>query len=123
VLGVKLIAGRNLRRADAGRTVIVINETMARKYWMPETAIGQTIVSLPAWDGWNQPGELEIVGVVQDFRKFLSGGRRRRPSPPWSSGSSRASPCGRLRSPKRSTGGCELRESGPAWRARSARSR
>jgi putative ABC transport system permease protein len=35
---------------------------------MPETAIGQTIVSLPPWGGWNQPGELEIVGVVQDFR-------------------------------------------------------
>jgi macrolide transport system ATP-binding/permease protein len=64
VLGIPLVAGRMLAPADAGRGVVLVNESLARRLWTIEGAVGQRIVA-PA-NGWNMPGELEIVGVVRD---------------------------------------------------------
>ena len=58
--------GRGFQPEDAGRAVIVVNEAMAKRYWPGARAVGQRIVSTPPDNGWNMPGELEIIGVVQD---------------------------------------------------------
>jgi predicted permease len=64
LMGSIIVDGRALEPSDARRQVIVVNETMARQFWPGKRAVGQRIVC--AAGGWNMPGELEIVGVVQD---------------------------------------------------------
>jgi len=61
--GLKIVAGRNLSRADSVNEFI-INETLARimGYKLPEEAIGRTIVWL------NKP--YPIVGVAADFYPY-----------------------------------------------------
>jgi predicted permease len=66
LMNVAIRDGRGFSAADAGRPVIVINEAMANRYWPGKRAVGQRIVSTPPDNGWNMPGELEIIGVVQD---------------------------------------------------------
>jgi predicted permease len=68
LLGVPVLAGRALDDADRGTRVIVVNETMARRFWTVESAVGQRIVVEPGAGGWNTPGELEIVGVAGNMR-------------------------------------------------------
>jgi predicted permease len=63
LMGLAIRDGRGFQPADAERPVIVVNEAMARRYWPGARAVGQRIISNA---GWNMPGELEIVGVVQD---------------------------------------------------------
>jgi predicted permease len=53
VLGIPLLAGRNFAPGDAGRHAVLINETMAQRYWPNQNPLGQR-------------GEYEIVGVVRD---------------------------------------------------------
>ncbi len=58
VLQIPIVAGRNLEPADGARNAIVINETMARRYWTTATAaVGKTILSALTH---------EIVGVAKD---------------------------------------------------------
>jgi len=67
-LRIPLLAGRDVREtdgADAPR-VIVVNETLARRFFPGEDAVGKHI----AWDGPTQAEDLEIVGVVGDVRAF-----------------------------------------------------
>jgi putative ABC transport system permease protein len=66
LMGTPVIDGRGLQASDTGRSVIVVNETMARQFWPGRRAVGQRIVCTPPESGWNMPGELEIVGVVRD---------------------------------------------------------
>jgi predicted permease len=66
LMGLSIVDGRGFDPSDAGRPVIVVNQTMANRYWPGRSAVGQRIVCTPPESGWNMPGELEIVGVVQD---------------------------------------------------------
>jgi predicted permease len=66
LMGTPIVDGRGLQPDDTGRSVIVVNETMARQFWPGRRAVGQRIVCTPPESGWNIPGELEIVGVVKD---------------------------------------------------------
>ena len=59
VLRIPVLAGRNFIEQDAGRPVLVINETLAKQYWPAGNAIGKTLI-------WDQPSPSEIVGVVKD---------------------------------------------------------
>jgi putative ABC transport system permease protein len=61
-----ILDGRGFDTSDRGHAVIVINETMARRYWAGKRVVGQRIVCTPPESGWNMPGELEIIGVVRD---------------------------------------------------------
>jgi predicted permease len=68
-MGVRLLAGRLLSQAD-DRTdaprVVVVNETLARRYWPEASPVGARI-------GLGQNVEAEIVGVVGDLRqRFLA---------------------------------------------------
>ena len=63
MMGTRLLRGRAFAErdnADAGR-VVIVNETMARKYWPDGTAVGRTIrVKGP------MAADFEIIGIVQD---------------------------------------------------------
>jgi putative ABC transport system permease protein len=66
-LGVRLLAGRSIDEQDrAGAPpVAVVNETMARRFWPGESAIGKRVGfgRLGSTDDW-----LTIVGVVSDVK-------------------------------------------------------
>jgi predicted permease len=66
VAGVPIVAGRALDARDAGRPAIVISESLARRHWTVATAVGRRVLSAPPANGWNMPGELEVVGVARD---------------------------------------------------------
>jgi putative ABC transport system permease protein len=57
VLGIPVIAGRNFVPGDGDRHAIVINETMAQRYWPNENPLGKVIDT-------GKPSE--IVAVVRD---------------------------------------------------------
>jgi predicted permease len=59
VLRIPVLAGRNFVEQDAGRPVMMINETLAKQYWPAESAVGKTLV-------WDAPSPREVVGVVKD---------------------------------------------------------
>ncbi len=65
-MGIPLLAGRALTERDNSRAprVMLINETMARKYWAHSNPIGQHVTMLD----WGPPLEGEIVGVVGDVK-------------------------------------------------------
>ncbi|MGD8699894.1 MAG: ABC transporter permease, partial [Gemmatimonadales bacterium] len=67
-LGIPLQAGRDVRDTDAAGAprVTVVNETLARRLFSGEDAVGKRI----AWDGPTRAEDLEIVGVVGDVRAF-----------------------------------------------------
>ena len=64
-MGISLRAGRSFTDADREDTppVVVINETMQRRFWPDDDAIGKRV----KWGGWND-GWLTIVGVVADVK-------------------------------------------------------
>ena len=65
VLGVPLVAGRSLRASDVPGSAIVVNESLARLMGPSTSVIGRRL-HVPADNGWNFPGDPEIVGVVRD---------------------------------------------------------
>jgi predicted permease len=58
VLGIPIVAGRNLAATDEGRHNIVVNQAMARRYFNGENAAGKSIIV-----GENV---MQIVGVSRD---------------------------------------------------------
>jgi len=66
-LGVSLYAGRYLAESDGPEAplVMVINETMARRYWPDESPLGARL----AWGGSDEP--LTVVGIVGDVKRQL----------------------------------------------------
>jgi predicted permease len=65
VLGIQLVAGRALQRDDRPGSVVVVNETLARRYWPDGNAVGQT-ASIGA-------GTAEVVGVIRDAQLNVLG--------------------------------------------------
>jgi hypothetical protein len=65
-LGVRLVEGRVPDSRDAGGAppVIVINETLAKRYWPHETALGHRITLSGRTEVWRT-----IIGVVKDVRE------------------------------------------------------
>ncbi len=57
-LGIPIVAGRALEPADTDRNIVVVNETLAKRYWPGQSALGKTI----------QAGKTgySIAGVVKD---------------------------------------------------------
>ncbi|HET9358319.1 MAG TPA: ABC transporter permease [Vicinamibacterales bacterium] len=58
-LGIRLVAGRGFDDADAGRDVVIVNESMAR-LWPDSSALGRSVIIARG----GQP--IEIVGIVRD---------------------------------------------------------
>jgi putative ABC transport system permease protein len=68
-MGISMKKGRAFTDEDRADTTpfVVINETMARRFWPGEEAVGKRI----RWGGWNPQGWLTIAGVAADV-KFSS---------------------------------------------------
>jgi len=75
-LGVRLLEGRDVDASDStgGPDVAVINQTMARKFWPDESAIGHTFQTINP----TRSRTCRIVGVVADHKRH---GVLERPSP------------------------------------------
>jgi macrolide transport system ATP-binding/permease protein len=58
VLGIPVVEGRNFTRADAGRNVILINQTTAARFWHGASPVGKMAFS--------NNKTLAVVGVVKD---------------------------------------------------------
>ena len=67
VIGSRLQAGRFFDEGDRADSqyVAIINQAMAREYWPDEDPIGERIRLGPP-----EASELEVVGVVSDFRQY-----------------------------------------------------
>ncbi|HEX7316271.1 MAG TPA: ABC transporter permease [Pyrinomonadaceae bacterium] len=65
-MGIPVTAGRSFTERDAAQApkVVVINETMAKRFWPQENPVGKRITI-----GYGQPVPREIVGVVGDVRQ------------------------------------------------------
>jgi putative ABC transport system permease protein len=67
-MGIPLVAGRTFAAydsADAPR-VVVVNETLAKRYWPGENPVGRRILI----DGGSEPVPHEVVGVLGDVKSF-----------------------------------------------------
>jgi predicted permease len=75
VVGVPMVEGRTFKDDDleSARRVAIINETMARRFWAGQSAIGQLLYT----DGYENPPH-EVVGVARDH-KIRSVGEEPRP--------------------------------------------
>ena len=63
----RLIQGRLLAQEDElrQRSAVVINRTMARRFWPGESPLGRHVT----WAGPNPPWSAEVVGVIEDVRQ------------------------------------------------------
>jgi putative ABC transport system permease protein len=68
-MGIQLIQGRGIEERDvrAGPGVVVINSTMARRFWPDRSALG-TRIRIGMDDGDAEPYWRTVVGVVGDVR-------------------------------------------------------
>ncbi|MEO6995657.1 MAG: FtsX-like permease family protein, partial [Lacunisphaera sp.] len=88
--GLHLIQGREFRETDrpGAPRVIIINESMARKFWPGESPLGKRIGDVdPANPAW-----MEVVGVVNDFTPatdYMPTGDRFVMLHPWAQNSNR----------------------------------
>jgi predicted permease len=64
-IGVPLVAGRAFTQEDVaqGRKVVIVNETLARRYWPGGSAVGRLLHS----GGLDQPA-WEVVGIARDHK-------------------------------------------------------
>jgi predicted permease len=63
VLKIPIVRGRGFTAADASEPVIVVNETLARRYWPAEDAIGASVVL-----DRDAPQTVRVIGVAKDAR-------------------------------------------------------
>ena len=65
-MGIAIVRGRGFTERDDERAaaVVVVNETMAAKYWPGEDPIGQRVTL-----SYNRTGPREIVGIARDVKQ------------------------------------------------------
>lgn len=64
---ISLKAGRTFTERDLNRPVVIINETMAKRFWPGRNTVGLKFINGP----WGpQPSWVTIVGVVVDVKQF-----------------------------------------------------
>jgi len=64
-LKIPLLSGREFTGADAQKSTIIINRTMARKFWPGTDPVGQRVISIA-----DRSTPREIVGVVEEVKSF-----------------------------------------------------
>lgn len=68
-MGIKLVAGRFFDEHDAsGPPVLIIDETLARKAWPNESAVGKKLQISFSMDRSTDRGWYEVVGVIEHVR-------------------------------------------------------
>ena len=73
-LSIRTLAGRDFTAEDAtgSARVVIVNESLARKFFAGESAVGQEIRLLPgSRTAWLRPASLHIVGVVSNIKDVL----------------------------------------------------
>ncbi|HEV8483081.1 MAG TPA: FtsX-like permease family protein, partial [Blastocatellia bacterium] len=67
-MGVRFIEGRDFtdQDRDGAKKVLIVNETLSRKLWSGESAVGK-LLNL---GDTNQPEWWEVVGVINDIKSF-----------------------------------------------------
>ena len=71
-MGVPLLSGRYLEDRDSsGPAAVVVNRTVARRFFGDANPVGQTLIWAPARDYARSTlhAPLQIVGVVEDIRQ------------------------------------------------------
>jgi predicted permease len=73
--GIPIVAGRGFERSDIAGAVpsVIVNETLARRYWPGRNPIGEAATVYKAAQGradFGQPVRVTVVGVVGDVRHF-----------------------------------------------------
>jgi len=64
---ISLEAGRSFTERDLNRSVVIINETMAKRFWPGRSPVGLKFINGP----WGpKPSWATIVGVVADVKQF-----------------------------------------------------
>lgn len=65
--GIPMVAGRSFNQGDTptSRKVIVVNESVVKKFFPHRNPIGTTVYA-----GWNSPYPVEIVGVCADAKYY-----------------------------------------------------
>jgi predicted permease len=61
VLGISVLAGRDIRATDSNRSIALVNEETARRLWPDGNGLGQTIIV-------RQDEVREVVGIVRSAR-------------------------------------------------------
>jgi predicted permease len=76
VMGIDLLSGRAFSDSDDehGRDVAIVSESLARKFWPNQDAIGRTFST-----GSDKARKLEIVGIARDAEFQIYGGGKTRP--------------------------------------------
>jgi hypothetical protein len=76
-LAIPVVEGRDFTAFDSetAPSVIIVNETLARRFWPGQRAIGQRLRPADASDG---AGPMEVIGVARDS-KYVSVGEDPRP--------------------------------------------
>ncbi len=69
-IGVKLLQGRGFNQFDTATSlpVVLVNETMAQRFWQSETPVGKKFTVSSTGRGSRGPTTFEIVGMVSDVR-------------------------------------------------------
>lgn len=63
-MGIPLIRGRIFNEGDRGRQVVVVSESVAKRFWPGQDPIGRTCLTF-----WGPKEAKEVVGVVGDIRQ------------------------------------------------------
>jgi putative ABC transport system permease protein len=73
--GIPIIAGRGFDRDDmiGGGSSVIVNQTLARRYWPGRSPVGETVTVHKAAQGradFGQPVRATVIGVAGDVRHF-----------------------------------------------------
>jgi predicted permease len=68
-IGARLVSGRTFTHEEvaAGRDVVIVSESVARRYWAGQDPVGRSVSDHP-WLARNDSQPFTIVGVVADMR-------------------------------------------------------
>jgi putative ABC transport system permease protein len=73
--GIPIVAGRGFERGDilGGNPPVIVNQTLARRYWPGRSPVGETVTVHKAAQGradFGQPVRATVIGVAGDVRHF-----------------------------------------------------
>ncbi len=62
-MGIRLLEGRIFNQSDRGRSVVVVSQSVAERFWPGQNPIGKVCLT-----AWGPVERAEVIGVVSDIR-------------------------------------------------------